>query len=70
MSPRKILRIVVSLGILVVLWMRVGREWHEQSPLWVAGSVVLSVILLLVILAEITGVRKQRNQVPKKPLGL
>jgi hypothetical protein len=70
MSPRKILRIVVSLGILVVLWMRVGREWHEQSSLWLAGSVVLSVILLMVIFAEVAGVRKPRDQVPKKPLGL
>jgi cell division protein FtsW (lipid II flippase) len=70
MSPRKILRIILSLGILVVLWMRVSREWHDQSTLWLAGSVVLSVILLLVIFAEVTGVRRQRNQVPKKPLGL
>jgi hypothetical protein len=32
--------------------------------------VVLSMILLLVILAEVAGTRKQRDQVPKKPLGL
>jgi hypothetical protein len=70
MSPRKILRIVVSLGILIVLWLRVGNEWHERSPGWLVGSVVLSVILLLVIFAEFTGIRKPRDQVPKKPLGL
>jgi hypothetical protein len=70
MSLRKILRIILSLGILVVLWISVAREWHERSPLWLFGSLVLSVILLLVILAEVTGVRRQRKQVPKKPLGL
>ena len=63
MSPRKILRIILSLGILVILWMRAGREW-------LTGSVVLSAILLLVIFAEVIGVRKPRDQVPKKPLGL
>jgi hypothetical protein len=70
MSPRKILHVVLSLGLIVLLWMRVVRDWNELSPLWLVGSVVLSLILLLVILAEVTGVRKQRSPVPKKPLGL
>ena len=74
MSFRRLLRIGLSLGILVLLWMRVGREWQFRSPLWVAGSLTLSLILLLVIVLEATGIqnrwRRQRDQVPKKPLGL
>ena len=74
MSFRRLLRIGLSLGILVLLWMRVGREWQFRSTLWIAGSLTLSLILLLVIVFEATGIqhrwRKQRDQVPKKPLGL
>jgi len=74
MSFRRLLRIVLSLGILALLWMRVGREWQFHSPLWVAGSLTLSLILLLVVVFEVLGMqnrwRKQRDQVPKKPLGL
>jgi len=40
----------------------------------VAGSLTLSLILLLVVVFEVLGMqnrwRKQRDQVPKKPLGL
>ena len=54
--------------------MRVGREWHVRSTLWVTGSLILSLILLLVIIFELSGIqnkwRRQRDQVPKKPLGL
>jgi hypothetical protein len=74
MSPRRILRIALSLVILVVLWTRTGREWHDRSGLWLFGSVTLSVVLLMVVLAEVTGFpnrwRKLRDEVPKKPLGL
>lgn len=74
MSFRRLLRIALSLGILVLLWMRVGREWQSHSPLWVAGGVTLSLILLLVVIFEVSGIqhkwRSQRDQVPKKPLGL
>ena len=74
MSFRRLLRITLSLGILIVLWMRLGREWQFRSPLWVAGSLTLSLILLLVVIFEISGIqqkwRNQRDQVPKKPLGL
>ena len=74
MSFRRLLRISLSLGILVLLWMRVGREWQFRSTLWVAGSLTLSLILLLVIVFELSGIqnkwRRQRDQVPKKPLGL
>jgi hypothetical protein len=74
MSFRRLLRITLSLGILIVLWMRLGREWQFRSPLWVAGSLTLSSILLLVVIFEVSGIqqkwRNQRDQVPKKPLGL
>jgi hypothetical protein len=74
MSLRRLLRIVLSLLVLVVLWSRQAREWHDRSGLWLVGSLTLSVILLLVVLVEVTGVqqkwRRQRDQVPKKPLGL
>jgi hypothetical protein len=74
MSFRRLLRITLSLGILALLWMRVGREWQFRSPLWVAGSLTLSLILLLVVIFEVSGIqhkwRRQRDQVPKKPLGL
>ena len=74
MSFRRLLRIALSLGILVLLWMRLGREWQFRSPLWVAGSLTLSLILLLVVIFEVSGIqhkwRRQRDQVPKKPLGL
>jgi hypothetical protein len=74
MSFRRLLRIVLSLGILALLWMRVGHEWQFRSLLWVAGSLTLSLILLLVVIFELSGIqdkwRRQRDQVPKKPLGL
>ncbi len=74
LSPRRILRIVLSLVILAVLWSRTARDWRELSGMWLAGSIILSVLLLLVVIVEVTGMqqkwRKQRDQVPKKPLGL
>lgn len=74
LSPRRLLRIVLSLLIIAVLWSRVARDWHSLSGLWLAGSIILSVLLLLVVFVEATGMqqkwRKQRDDVPKKPLGL
>ena len=74
LSPRRILRIALSALIIAVLWLRVGREWREHGGAWLAGSVILSVLLLLIVIMELTGLqqkwRKQRDEVPKKPLGL
>ena len=74
MSLRRILRIILSLLIIILLWIRTAREWHNLSALWLIGSLGLSVILLLVVIMEVTGVqrkgRKQRDEVPKRPLGL
>jgi membrane protein YdbS with pleckstrin-like domain len=74
MSIRRLLRIGISIGIIVVLWVRVGRVWREASATWLIGSLTLSLILLLVVIFEISGIqhrwRRERDQVPKKPLGL
>lgn len=74
LSPRRLLRIVLSLLIIAVLWSRAATQWHERAGLWLAGSIVLSILLLLVVIVEATGMqqkwRKQREEVPKKPLGL
>ncbi|HYL35694.1 MAG TPA: hypothetical protein VEV17_07270 [Bryobacteraceae bacterium] len=74
LSLRRILRIALSVVLLVVLWTHTASQWHDRSGMWLSGSLALSVILVLVLIIEITGVqqkwRKQRDQVPKKPLGL
>jgi len=74
MSARRILRIALSLVILVTLWIRVGSEWSSRSNSWIVGAITLSVILVVVVIAELTGAmqgrRKPRDEVPKKPLGL
>jgi len=74
LSPRRLLRIVLSLVVIGALWIRAAREWRDQSGLWLAGSLTLSLILLLVVIAEISGaLRKKRrpaDEVPKRPLGL
>jgi hypothetical protein len=74
MSARRLLRIVLSLVILIWLWTRAWREWHDRSGLWLLGSITLSVILVLVIVMEVTGAqnkwKQMRDRVPKNPLGL
>jgi len=74
MSARRLLRIVLSLVILAVGWIRVSKEWQDRSGPWLIGAVTISVILLLVVIAEMAGVqqkwRRRRDEVPKKPLGL
>jgi type II secretory pathway component PulL len=60
--------------LLVLLWSRAANQWHDRSGMWLVGSLTLSLILVLVLIVEITGAqekwRKQRDEVPKKPLGL
>lgn len=73
MSLRRVLRVVLSLLIIILLWLRAAREWHERPALWLIGSLALSVILLLVVIMEVTGARRKRGreaEVPKRPLGL
>ena len=74
MSLRRLLRIFLSLIIIILIWFRAAEQWHEQPMPWLIGSLTLSVILLLVVIAELTGVvrkrRKPHQEVPKRPLGL
>jgi len=74
LSPRRVLRVVLSLIVLAALWIRLPGEWRSRGALWLAGTLFLSVLLLLIVVMEITGAqqkwRKQRHEVPKKPLGL
>ena len=74
MSARRLLRIVLSLVLVAVVWMRAGRDWQTRSGSWLAGAITISVILLLVVIADVTGAqqkwRRQRDEVPKRPLGL
>jgi hypothetical protein len=74
MSARRLLRIILSLLIVAVVWMRAAREWHNRSGSWLAGAITISAILLLVVIADLTGAqqkwRRQREEVPKRPLGL
>ncbi len=74
MSARRLLRIVLSLVILVLLWMRTAREWRYQSGLWLTGALTLSAILLLVVIFEVSSAMRKRRRpaddVPKRPLGL
>ena len=74
MSPRRLLRIVLSVLIITLLWIRVVRYWRFESRLWLFGSLTLSFLLLLVVAFEVSGVLRKRRRpvddVPKRPLGL
>jgi hypothetical protein len=72
MSARRLLRIVLSLVIVAVVWIRTGTEWRSRSGSWLAGAITLSAILILVVIADITAGqrRRPRDEVPKRPLGL
>jgi len=74
MSARRLLRIVLSLLIVAVVWIRAGHEWQSRSGSWLTGAITLSAILILVVIADITGAlqksRRPRDEVPKRPLGL
>ena len=73
MSLRRILRIALSLGLIVLFWFRAAQQWRERPAFWLAGGLALTAILLLVVIMEITGARrkrKPREEVPKRPLGL
>jgi RsiW-degrading membrane proteinase PrsW (M82 family) len=74
MSPRKVLRIVLSVVILTLLWVRIARQWRYESNWWLAGSLTLSALLLLLVIFLLASVfrkpRSPRDEVPKRPLGL
>ena len=74
MSTRRLLRIALALVALVFLWTRTGKELHDGVGLWLAGSITLTVILVMTLVVEVSGIqqtwKRMRDEVPKKPLGL
>lgn len=72
MPARSIIRIVLSLGVLAVLWMRAIRD--SWTGPWLAGSLVLTLVLLIGVGMELWQIRRlgrrPADQVPKHPLGL
>jgi hypothetical protein len=74
MSLRKLLRLVLSVVVLSLLWMRIARQWRYESHWWLAGSLTLSALLLLLVIFLIGSLfrkpRDLRDEVPKRPLGL
>ena len=73
MSARRALRVVLIVVVLIFLWTR-GRQWHDNAGLWLAGSITLTVILVMTLVVEVSGIqqkwKRMRDEVPKKPLGL
>lgn len=71
---RKLLRLVLSVFILALLWLRIARQWRYESHWWLAGSLVLSVLLLALVVFLVMSIfrkpRLPRDDVPKRPLGL
>jgi ABC-type spermidine/putrescine transport system permease subunit I len=71
---RKLLRLVLSVFILTLLWVRIARQWRYESNWWLAGTLTLSLLLLLLVIFLVTSVfrkpRNPRDEVPKRPLGL
>ena len=74
LSLRKFLRIVLSVAVLTLLWVRIGRQWRYESGWWLAGAITLAILLLLLLLVLIRSTfrkpRDPRDTVPKRPLGL
>jgi hypothetical protein len=74
LSARKLLRLVLSVFILALLWMRIARQWRYESYWWLGGSVTLSILLLALVVYLVTSMfrkpRLPRDEVPKHPLGL
>lgn len=74
MSARKLLRLVLSIVVLALLWIRIARQWRYESHWWLVGTLTLSALLLLLVIYLIASVfrkpRSLRDEVPKRPLGL
>lgn len=74
MSLRKLLRLVLSVFVLTLLWVRISRQWRYESHWWLAGTVTLSILLLALVIYLVGSVfrkpRDLRDEVPKHPLGL
>lgn len=74
MPIRRISRILFSIVVLAGLWYRLWQEWASRTALWIVGSSLLSLMLILVVIVEATGMqqkwKRQRDEVSKRPLGL
>jgi len=74
MSARNLLRIVLSVVVLALLWLRIVRQWRYESALWLIAGVMLSAFLLLLVVVSVRSAfrkpRLPRDDVPKRPLGL
>jgi uncharacterized membrane protein len=74
MPLRKFLRLILSVLVLTLLWLRIARQWRYESGWWLAGSVTLAGLLLLLVIYLVASVfrkpRLPRDDVPKRPLGL
>jgi len=74
MSPRRLLRLVIAVVALTFLWIRTSKELHDRAGLWLVGSIALTVVIVLALVFEVSGIqqrwKRMRDEVPKKPLGL
>jgi RsiW-degrading membrane proteinase PrsW (M82 family) len=74
MSLRKLLRLVLSIIVLTLLWVRISRQWRYESHWWLAGTLTLAALLLLLVIYLLASTfrkpRSPRDDVPKHPLGL
>jgi len=74
MSSRRLLRILLSLVLLGLFWMRALHSGQPWSPTRLIAGISISFILLFVVAFEVASARhlkiRPRDQVPKKPLGL
>ncbi|MBV8819765.1 MAG: hypothetical protein JO022_15495 [Acidobacteriaceae bacterium] len=72
MSARRLIRLGLTIGVVVVLWMRTAQSGWDRA--WMTGSAVLTVLLAAAIAVEISqarkGYRRPADEVPKRPLGL
>jgi len=71
---RRLLRIIMALVALIFLWIRTSKELHDGAGLWLVGSIALTLIIVLALVFEVSGIqqkwKRMRDEVPKKPLGL
>ncbi len=74
MSPRKLLRIVLSVVVLALLLPWAARQWRYESGWWLFGTLTLAALVLLTVIVLVMGIfrkpRLPRDDVPKRPLGL
>ena len=74
MSLRRMLRVVLSGLLIAMIGSRVMRQWRYLSTGWLAGALIVSTILLVVLVMEFSGASERwgraKDSVLKRPLGL